>query len=218
MAGRLTALLSAAVLGEGTPKPGQMPMARRPPNPRRLNPNGWRPLSDSKSQPLEERDKALFWLNDHCGKMVDVTLQLGDGDSIVNLLEVEGELSHWRQHEAGQEIPALDPAELHDDIIDCSSAVSHLLQVGGFHNPTMDTVGLASWGDPGPGREVTIHVKPYGPEAHTFIEFMPGVTPPAERYWGRSNSHPGGGPGWIPQSAFSASYLAGFALRHPPGL
>ncbi len=101
---------------------------------------------------------------------------------------------------------------------DCSSAVSHLLQVGGFRNPTMDTVGLASWGDPGPGREVTIHVKPYGPEAHTFIEFMPGVAPPGERYWGTSNSHPGGGPGWIPQSAFSASYLAGFALRHPPGL
>jgi cell wall-associated NlpC family hydrolase len=101
---------------------------------------------------------------------------------------------------------------------DCSSAVSHLLQVGGFRNPTMDTAALVRWGDPGPGREVTIHVKPFGAEAHTFIEFMPGVTPPGERYWGTSNSHPGGGPGWIPQSAFTASYLAGFTLRHPPGL
>lgn len=101
---------------------------------------------------------------------------------------------------------------------DCSSAVSHLLQVGGFHNPTMDTTELVGWGDPGPGRGVTIHVKPFGPEAHTFIEFMPGVTPPSERYWGTSDSNPGGGPGWIPQSAFSASYLAGFQLRHPPGL
>ena len=101
---------------------------------------------------------------------------------------------------------------------DCSSAVSHLLQVGGFHNPTMDTTELVNWGEPGPGREVTIHVKPYGPEAHTFIEFMPGVTPPSERYWGTSDSNPGGGPGWIPQSNFSASYLAGFQLRHPPGL
>ena len=74
-------------------------------------------MSESKSQPLEGRDKALLWLNDHCGKMVDVILQVGEGDSTVTLLEVEGELSHWRQLEAGQEIPALDPAELHDDII-----------------------------------------------------------------------------------------------------
>ncbi|HVC07318.1 MAG TPA: lytic transglycosylase domain-containing protein [Solirubrobacterales bacterium] len=101
---------------------------------------------------------------------------------------------------------------------DCSSAVSHLLQVGGFRNPTMDTTELVRWGDPGLGRLVTIHVKPYGPEAHTFIEFMPGVTPPSERYWGTSESNPGGGPGWIPQGNFSAGYLAGFALRHPPGL
>src|SRR4249919_878087 len=29
---------------------------------------------------------------------------------------------------------------------DCSSAVSHLLQVGGFGNPTMDTTQLVRWG------------------------------------------------------------------------
>jgi hypothetical protein len=102
---------------------------------------------------------------------------------------------------------------------DCSSAVSHLLQVGGFHNPTMDTIALASWGQPGPGRWVTIYDKPYGAEAHTFIEFMPGVTPPSERYWGTSGFvAPGHGPGWIPQSTFSAGYLAGFERHHPPGL
>ena len=60
---------------------------------------------------------------------------------------------------------------------DCSSAVSHLLQVGGFENPTMDTTLLVDWGLPGPGRYVTIFVKPYGSEAHTFVEFMPGVAP-----------------------------------------
>ena len=100
---------------------------------------------------------------------------------------------------------------------DCSSAISHLLQVGGFHNPTMDTIALATWGEPGPGRWLTIHVKPYGSEAHTFIEFAPGVTPPDHRYWGTSGTNPGGGPGWIPQSAFSPAYLAGFQRRHPPG-
>ena len=101
---------------------------------------------------------------------------------------------------------------------DCSSAVSHLLQVGGFGNPTMDTTALIAWGDPGPGRWVTIHVKPYGADAHTFIEFAAGVTPPAKRYWGTSGIYAGQGPGWIAQEKFSSGYLAGFQLRHPPGL
>jgi hypothetical protein len=102
---------------------------------------------------------------------------------------------------------------------DCSSAVSHLLQVGGFHNPTMDTTLLVGWGEPGPGRYVTIFVKPYGSEAHTFIEFMVGVAPPAERYWGTSGiAAPGKGPGFIAEPLFSVTYLGGFLQRHPAGL
>ncbi len=106
-----------------------------------------------------------------------------------------------------------------DGPFDCSSAVSHLLQVGGFANPTMDTVALARWGDPGPGRWVTIFVKPIGADAHTFIGFASSVTSPVERYWGTSGIvAPGKGPGWIGEAELSASYMAGFELRHPPGL
>jgi hypothetical protein len=105
---------------------------------------------------------------------------------------------------------------------DCSSAVSHLLQIGGFKNPTMDTVALASWGKPGPGKWVTIYVKAYDDEvgpAHTFIEFRPGVTPASERDWGTSGFvEPGHGPGWIPQGTFQAYYLESFTQRHPRGL
>ncbi|MFL5897362.1 MAG: lytic transglycosylase domain-containing protein [Solirubrobacterales bacterium] len=101
---------------------------------------------------------------------------------------------------------------------DCSSAVSHLLQVAGFKNPTMDTTLLISWGKAGPGRWVTIHVKPYGADAHTFLEFDASVTPASKRYWGTSSTNPNGGPGWIPESAFDAGYLSGFQPRHPPGL
>lgn len=102
---------------------------------------------------------------------------------------------------------------------DCSSAVSHLLQVGGFGNETMTTVGLHSWGQPGPGRWVTILVKPYEPEAHVILRFEPGVTPPEKRYWGTSGFvEPGHGPGWIPESTFDAGYLSRFEERHPPGL
>ena len=102
---------------------------------------------------------------------------------------------------------------------DCSSAVSHLLQVGGFGNETMATPALARWGEPGPGRWVTIFVKPYGLGAHTFIRFSAQVTPASERYWGTSGFvEPGHGPGWIPETTFPAGYLSGFEQRHPPGL
>jgi hypothetical protein len=102
---------------------------------------------------------------------------------------------------------------------DCSSAVSHLLQVAGFDNPTMDTVGLVGWGEPGPGHWVTIFVKPFGGQAHTFLRFSTDVTPPDERYWGTSGIvAPGKGPGWVAEDKFSATYLAGFEMRHPPGL
>jgi Transglycosylase SLT domain len=101
---------------------------------------------------------------------------------------------------------------------DCSSAVSHILQVGGFDNPTMDTIAFSTWGEPGAGKWVTILVKPYEPEAHTVLKFMPGVAPPDKRYWGTSGFvEPGHGPGWIPESIFDAGYLSRFELRHPPG-
>jgi hypothetical protein len=106
-----------------------------------------------------------------------------------------------------------------DGPFDCSSAVSHLLQVAGFGNPTMATPELVRWGEPGPGSWVTIFVKPYGGEAHTFVRFSPEVTPASERYWGTSGFvEPGHGPGFIPESTFSAGYLSGFVQRHPLGL
>jgi hypothetical protein len=108
-----------------------------------------------------------------------------------------------------------------DGPFDCSSAVSHLLQVAGLDVPTMDTVAMAEWGEPGPGRWVTIWVKPVDDHgaAHTFLEFAPGITPPDERYWGTSGFVAAGhGPGWIPESTFDAAYLRYFERRHPPGM
>ena len=103
---------------------------------------------------------------------------------------------------------------------DCSSAVSHLLQVAGFGNETMTTIGFHTWGKAGAGEWVTILNKPYEPEAHVILRFEPGVTPPAKRYWGTSGFIEGGGkgPGWIPESTFDAGYLSRFEERHPAGL
>jgi hypothetical protein len=114
-----------------------------------------------------------------------------------------------------------------DGPFDCSSAVSHLLQVGGFDNETMTTAaggpeggGFHTWGEPGPGKWVTILNKPYEPEAHVILRFEPGVTPPEKRYVGTSGFIEGGdkGPGWIPETTFDAGYLSRFEERHPPGL
>ena len=47
------------------------------------------------------------------------------------------------------------------------------------------------------GRWVTILNKPYEPEAHVILKFMPGVTPPSKRCWGTSGFIEGGGHGQV---------------------
>ena len=70
----------------------------------------------------------------------------------------------------------------------------------------MDTVALSASATQGRGRWATILVKPYEPEAHTVIEFMPGVTPAEHRLWGTSRLvEPGNGPGWMAEGIFDAA-------------
>lgn len=95
---------------------------------------------------------------------------------------------------------------------DCSSAWSRLIQVAGYDIPTMDSTGFMSWGDPGPGRYVTIYATP----AHVYgtIEGRP---------WGTSSSNPrnpGGGPAWLPYATNPIPDFPGGTptVRHPPGL
>ncbi len=150
----------------------------------------------------------------------EACLAAAPNDAVARMLAEAARLSAMRPHTSyvwgGSHGETPTPP---DGPFDCSSAVSHLLQVGGFVNPTMDTTLLHTWGEPGPGRYLTIYVKPFGPEAHTFVEFMPGIAPASERYWGTSGiAAPGKGPGFIAEPLFSASYLSGFERRHPPGV
>lgn len=85
--------------------------------------------------------------------------------------------------------------------VDCSSAVSMLLQHSGVNTPTLDSTGFMSFGEPGPGRWFTIWANP----AHVFVTFDGDA-------WGTSDGNPYGGPGWAPQTT------AGFTPRHLPGL
>lgn len=93
--------------------------------------------------------------------------------------------------------------------LDCSSSVSFVLQHAGFNIPTMTSTQLMSWGDPGPGQQVTIYANTW----HTFLKI-------GNRYFGTSGfGHPaaGGGPAWFVVDP-SPSYLTLFTVRHPPGL
>lgn len=100
---------------------------------------------------------------------------------------------------------------------DCSGFVSRIAYVGsGAPKTTIASAELAASFEPGVGEYLTIFAKgPDGPSGHTFLRIK---TPTGWRYAGTSSSNPGGGAGWIDDSAFSASYLAEFSKRHPKGL
>jgi len=85
---------------------------------------------------------------------------------------------------------------------DCSGSVSYALAAGGLLNTPLVSGQLASWGDPGPGRWITI----YANAGHTFMR-VAGV-------WfdtaGRSGPYASR---WL----VATPPLAGYSVRHPPG-
>jgi hypothetical protein len=87
------------------------------------------------------------------------------------------------------------------DGLDCSGAVSMLLQVSRVNTPTLDSTGFMSFADAGPGQQFTI----WANEAHVFVSID-------GRDWGTSDANPSGGPGWAPHTT------VGFTPRHLPGL
>lgn len=86
---------------------------------------------------------------------------------------------------------------------DCSGSVSYALAAGGLLGAPLVSGDLASWGEPGPGRWITI----YANAGHTFMD--------VDGMWfdtaGRSGPYASR---WL----VSQPSLAGYAVRHPPGL
>ena len=85
---------------------------------------------------------------------------------------------------------------------DCSGSVSYALAAGGLLSAPLVSGDLATWGDPGPGRWITI----YANAGHTFMS-VNGV-------WfdtaGRSGPYASR---WL----VATPPLAGYSVRHPPG-
>jgi cell wall-associated NlpC family hydrolase len=86
---------------------------------------------------------------------------------------------------------------------DCSGSVSYALAAGGLLGAPLVSGDLATWGEPGPGRWITI----YANDGHTFMD--------VDGMWfdtaGRSGPYASR---WL----VATPSLAGYAVRHPQGL
>jgi hypothetical protein len=90
---------------------------------------------------------------------------------------------------------------------DCSGAVSYALHGASLLGYTMVSGQLALWGDPGPGKWITI----YANAEHVFM-VVAGL-----RFDTRNDPEHVSGPRWK-MAAPEASILPRFAVRHPTGL
>jgi peptidoglycan hydrolase CwlO-like protein len=83
---------------------------------------------------------------------------------------------------------------------DCSGAVSFALNGGGFLDSPLDSTGLETWGEPGPGRWITV----YANASHAWM-MIAGLA---------FDTVGGPGPRWHSSPVDSPE---GFIARHPPG-
>ncbi len=83
---------------------------------------------------------------------------------------------------------------------DCSGSVSFALHGGGFLESPLDSTGLETWGEPGPGQWITV----YANSGHAWV-IIAGLA---------FDTVGGPGPRWHPEPVSSTE---GFIARHPPG-
>jgi hypothetical protein len=85
---------------------------------------------------------------------------------------------------------------------DCSGAVSYALGGGGLLSAPLDSTRLEQWGEPGPGRWLTV----YASATHAYAEI-------AGLRWDTVGDAHGTGPRWH----LDPAYPTGFVERHPAG-
>ena len=88
-----------------------------------------------------------------------------------------------------------------DSGYDCSGAVSYALHGGGLLDSPLDSTGLSTWGEPGPGKWITV----YANAGHAWV-IIAGLA---------FDTSGGAGPRWHSSPVNSPE---GFIARHPAGL
>ncbi len=91
----------------------------------------------------------------------------------------------------------------YDNSYDCSGAVSFALFGGGLIPRPLTSGDLMRWGEPGPGKWITVYANP----GHTFTEI-------AGLRFDTVGDEQGTGPRWH----LATTDTTGFVARHPPGL
>jgi hypothetical protein len=86
---------------------------------------------------------------------------------------------------------------------DCSGAVSYALGGAGLLGAPVASSALMTWGEPGPGKWITVYANP----GHTYAVI-------AGLRWDTAGEQSGTGPKWHAE----APYPQGYVARHPPGL
>jgi Putative peptidoglycan binding domain len=92
---------------------------------------------------------------------------------------------------------------------DCSGSVSYALHGGGLLSSPEDSTGLESYGEPGPGKYITI----YANAEHAYIE-VAGIYLDTAAGEGNPPNPPATGPRW----SVVGTGPDGFVARHSPGL
>ncbi len=87
-----------------------------------------------------------------------------------------------------------------DSGYDCSGAVSYALHAGGWLESPLDSTGLSTWGEPGPGQWITV----YANSGHAWV-MIAGLA---------FDTSGGAGPRWHSSPVNSPE---GFIARHPAG-
>jgi hypothetical protein len=93
-------------------------------------------------------------------------------------------------------------ASFHADGYDCSGSVSYALAAAGLVTSPMVSGAFASWGDPGPGRWITVYANP----GHVWMEVAGWRFDTVALAAGGTRWSRGGGE------------VSGYVVRHPPGL
>ena len=119
------------------------------------------------------------------------------------------------------DLPYPDPDVHYDDqnltriwpAYDCSATVSDVLYRAGLRGPVAtDAAGMMSYGDPGPGKWISI----YANTAHTWI-VIAGRAFDTSHYGGPAIPQ-GTGPRWLTDPTGNLADGLSYVVRHPPGL
>lgn len=101
--------------------------------------------------------------------------------------------------------------------VDCSGCVSFALRIGGFMEGRTDTLGLAAFGEPGPGKWITVYDHANTGDPHTEHCAIDVAGEVYESGGGPENSNPNGGLGKVDASQVT-EFLKQFEIkRHPKG-